>query len=60
VEGGVTTTTTRRTRSDAQGVFNFSNLGPGPHLLQIDSLGRRPVKMTHDVSREGYFVQVGV
>ena len=60
VEGGVTTTTTRRTRSDAQGAFNFSNLGPGPHVLQIDSAGRRPVKMTHDISRQGYFVKVGV
>jgi hypothetical protein len=59
-EGGVTTTTTRRASSDAQGVFYFSDLGPGPHLLQIDSPGRRPVKVTHDISREGYFVRVGV
>jgi hypothetical protein len=60
VADGITTTTTRRARSDAQGIFYFGELGPGPHLLQIDSPGRRPVKVTHDISREGYFVRVGV
>lgn len=60
VENGVTATTTRRARSDAQGVFYFDNLGPGPHLLQVESPGRRPVKVTHDISRQGYFVRVGV
>jgi protocatechuate 3,4-dioxygenase beta subunit len=60
VADGITTTTTRRARSDAQGNFYFGDLGPGPHLLQIDSPGRRPVKVTHDISLEGYFVRVGV
>lgn len=60
LEGDVTTSTIRRTRSDAQGVFSFGQLGPGPHELQIDLPGRRPVKMIHDVIREGYFVKVSV
>lgn len=59
-EGGVITTTTRRARSDAQGTFYFGDLGPGPHLVQIDPPGHRRLEIAHDVTREGYSVTVNL
>jgi protocatechuate 3,4-dioxygenase beta subunit len=60
VEDGVTTITTRRSATDAQGGFHFTDLGPGPHSIQVDSPGRRPVIVAHDVSRQGYSVMVNL
>lgn len=57
-EGGITTRATRRTAADTQGHFAFSNLGPGPHLLQINASGFSPVDMDHDLSLQGYEVTV--
>jgi len=56
--GGITTSATRRTAADTQGHFAFSNLGPGPHSLQINAPGFRTVDIDHDLSRQGYDVTV--
>jgi hypothetical protein len=55
---GITTKATRRTAADTQGQFAFSNLGPGPHSLQIDAPGFSTVDIDHDLSRQGYDVMV--
>jgi len=55
---GLTTRTTRRTAADTQGEFAFSQLGPGPHALQIDAAGHPTVVVNHDVSRQGYDLTV--
>jgi hypothetical protein len=55
---GITTKATRRTAADTQGQFAFSNLGPGPHSLQIDAPGFSTVDIDHDLSRQGYDVTV--
>ena len=56
--GGITTRATRRTAADTQGHFAFSNLGPGPHSLQINAPGFRAVDIDHDLSRQGYDLTV--
>ena len=48
----------RRTTSDMQGQFAFGNLGPGPHSLRIDAPGFSTVDMIHDLSRDGYELEV--
>lgn len=57
---GVTTMTTRRAATDAQGIFEFADLGPGPHSIRVDRPGHRPVRLAHDVSRQGYSVTVNL
>jgi len=57
---GVTTMTTRRATTDAQGIFEFRDLGPGPHSIRVNTPGRRPVRVAHDVSRQGYSVMVSL
>ncbi len=52
------TQTTRRTATDAQGRFAFSNLGPGPHSLKVDAPGFLGVDIDHDLSRQGYGLTV--
>jgi hypothetical protein len=56
--GGITTSTTRRTAADTQGQFAFSQLGPGPHSLQVDAPGYRTIALDHDPVRQGYAVTV--
>jgi hypothetical protein len=55
---GITTKATRRTATDTQGQFAFTNLGPGPHSLRIDAPGFSTVDIDHDLSRQGYDVTV--
>ena len=55
---GITTMATRRTAADPQGNFAFSNLGPGPHSLQIDAPGFSSVNIDHDLIRQGYDLTV--
>ena len=50
--------TTRRTATDSEGRFAFSNLGPGPHSLKVDAPGFLSVDIDHDLSREGYNLTV--
>ncbi|MDH3978312.1 MAG: carboxypeptidase regulatory-like domain-containing protein [Gammaproteobacteria bacterium] len=58
LSGGVMTRATRRTAADTQGHFVFSNLGPGPHSLQIEAPGFSTVDLDHDLSRQGYDITV--
>jgi len=55
---GISSRTTRRTAADAQGNFHFSELGPGPHQLEIDAPGFRTASLRHDVSSQGYDLTV--
>jgi len=55
---GVTTRATRRTAADTQGHFAFSNLGPGPHSLQIAAPGFPTVDIDHDLRLQGYDLTV--
>jgi protocatechuate 3,4-dioxygenase beta subunit len=52
------TQTTRRTATDSEGRFAFSNLGPGPHSLKVDAPGFLGVDIEHDLSRQGYDLTV--
>jgi protocatechuate 3,4-dioxygenase beta subunit len=54
----IDTQTTRRTATDTQGRFAFSNLGPGPHSLKVDAPGFLGVDIDHDLSRQGYGLTV--
>ena len=56
----VSTQTTRRTATDSQGRFAFSNLGPGPHSLKVDAPGFLGVDIDHDLSRQGYNLTVSL
>ena len=58
VSDGVTTRATRRTAADTQGNFAFSNLGPGPHSLQVVAPGFPTVDIDHDLRRQGYDLTV--
>jgi 5-hydroxyisourate hydrolase-like protein (transthyretin family) len=55
---GIDSRTIRRTASDAQGMFAFSNLGPGPHSLLIDAPGFPSVDLDHNLNRDGYSLTV--
>jgi hypothetical protein len=55
---GVRTRSTRRASADTRGQFVFSDLGPGPHTLQIDAPGYRAVNINHDLDRQGYDLTV--
>lgn len=55
---GITTSATRRTASDAQGHFQFDQLGPGPHWLEVDAPGYESIAFNHDISRDGYNVTI--
>ena len=50
--------TTRRTATDSEGRFAFSNLGPGPHSLKVDAPGFVGVDIDHDLNRQGYDLTV--
>jgi protocatechuate 3,4-dioxygenase beta subunit len=52
------TYTTRRTATDSQGRFAFSNLGPGPHSLKVDAPGFLGIEIDHDLSQQGYDLTV--
>jgi len=53
-QDGISSMATRRTAADAQGNFLFSQLGPGPHRLEIDAPGHPAVRLEHDAARQGY------
>jgi protocatechuate 3,4-dioxygenase beta subunit len=50
--------TTRRTATDSEGRFAFSNLGSGPHSLKVDAPGFLGVDIDHDLNRQGYDLTV--
>ena len=55
---GVSSSATRRTSSDIEGRFWFNSLGPGPHILKISAPGHLPINIEHDLTRQGYEVNI--
>jgi protocatechuate 3,4-dioxygenase beta subunit len=55
---GIITEAIRRTAADIQGHFAFSNLGPGPHSLNISAPGFSGVDINHDLTQQGYDLTV--
>lgn len=55
---GIITEAIRRTASDIQGQFAFSNLGPGPHSLHVSAPGFSGVDINHDLTQQGYDLTV--
>jgi hypothetical protein len=55
---GLSSVATRRTAADAQGSFQFSQLGPGPHSLHVDAPGYGTAALEYDASRQGYDITV--
>jgi hypothetical protein len=56
--GGISSRSTRRTAADAQGNFLFSQLGPGPHLLEVNAPGYPALTLDYDATRQGYDLTV--
>lgn len=50
---GVSSSSSRRTVADARGYFLFTQLGPGPHILNINAAGFRSAQLDHDTSVHG-------
>jgi protocatechuate 3,4-dioxygenase beta subunit len=50
--GGLQSWSTRQTVSDADGLFRFEQLGPGPHVLEVRATGYAPLRESHDVGTE--------
>jgi hypothetical protein len=55
---GITSSATRRTAADLEGRFSFNSLGPGPHVVRVSAPGFVPVDMEHDLSRQGYEMNI--
>ncbi len=55
---GIESWTSRKTATDAQGNFSFTELGPGPHTLVVDAQGFNTLRRPHDVTADGYDVVV--
>ena len=51
-DNGVTSHAVRNTTSDASGVFRFSQLGPGVHILNISASGFQRRQVEHDVGED--------
>jgi hypothetical protein len=49
--GGLQSTSQRATGTDPSGVFRFSQLGPGEHLLEVRAAGYRTVQEYRDADR---------
>jgi hypothetical protein len=49
-EGGVQSRSKRSTVTDGNGLFLFTQVGSGPHLLNVDASGYRPMRVEQYVS----------
>jgi hypothetical protein len=49
--GGLQSTSQRTTRTDPSGLFRFTQLGPGEHLLEVRAAGYRNVQEYRDAGR---------
>ena len=56
--GEVRSTSKRVTRTDPEGGFRITQLGPGEHLLKVRAAGYHTVQERHDVGR--YALEVAV
>jgi hypothetical protein len=48
----------RGTRTDGKGVFRFTQLGPGKHLLEVHASGYAPEAVRHEIGRYAREVEV--
>jgi hypothetical protein len=55
---GISSSATRRTAADLEGRFSFNSLGPGPHVVRVSAPGFLPVDIEHDLSRQGYEMNI--
>jgi hypothetical protein len=49
--GEIQSASSRSTRTDPSGLFRFSQLGPGEHLLEVRAAGYRTLQEYHDADR---------
>lgn len=49
IEGGIRSSSFRRTVTDAEGFFRFAQLGRGPHQLDVRASGFATTRESHDV-----------
>lgn len=57
-EGGVRSSSTHRTLSDADGLFRFTQLGAGEHRLSASAAGYRSVQLAAKVDARGEILDV--
>ena len=55
---GIQSNSLRRTKTDAEGYFRFTQLGSGPHRLDIVAQGYQGVTQNHDIDAYGSDVRV--
>lgn len=58
VAGGAHSSSLRRARTDNEGAFRFTQLGGGPHQLEVTASGYQPVKQIHTVDSYVGLVEV--
>jgi hypothetical protein len=56
--GGMHSSSKRGTRTDPQGVFRFTKLGPGKHVLEVSAAGYAPLAERHEIGRYAPEVEV--
>ena len=56
VVDGVKSLSNRSTAADATGYFRFTQLGPGPHTVIVNTPGFKSTRLTHDITTQGYDV----
>ncbi|MDX1345250.1 MAG: carboxypeptidase-like regulatory domain-containing protein [Sedimenticolaceae bacterium] len=57
-QDGLVSTSRRTTAADEEGIFHFTQLGPGVHRLTISVGGYKPVTVNHDVALQGSLLEV--
>jgi protocatechuate 3,4-dioxygenase beta subunit len=56
--GGPVSSSRRGTRTDDRGVFRFTQLGPGKHVLEVRAEGYAPLAERHEIGRYAPEVEV--
>ena len=56
--GGLSSGSSRRTRSDAGGSFEFTQLGPGLHTLEVHADGHPPTQVSYPIRRLSEEVEI--